>query len=84
MAWEVRDMSGSVFKNNRRDRDTSPNLTGSGMVFGKEVWINAWVKTDKNGEKWISFSFKEKEAKPQQDQAETKTAAQLTDDEIPF
>lgn len=81
MAYEVRDMSGSVFKNNRRDRDTSPELTGSGMIFGKEVWINAWVKTDKNGNKWISFSFKEKQPKAE---ADTRPLSVITDDEIPF
>ena len=81
MAYEVRDMSGSVFKNTRRDRDTSPELTGSGMIFGKEVWINAWVKVDKNGNKWISFAFKEKQPKPEVD---TRPMSQITDDEIPF
>jgi hypothetical protein len=51
------------------------------MIFGKEVWINAWVKTDKNGNKWISFAFKEKQPKPEVD---TRPMSQITDDEIPF
>lgn len=81
MAYELRDMSGSAFKNNRRDRDTSPHMTGSAKLFGKEVWVNVWKKTDKNGETWISFGFKEKEQKPQQDNQPTSEAIS---DDIPF
>lgn len=81
MAYEIRDMSGSVFKNNRRDRDTSPQLTESAMIFGKEVWVNAWVKVDKNGDKWISLGFKEKQPKQE---ADTRPISKITDDEIPF
>ena len=32
MAYEMKDMTGSAFKNNRRDRDTSPDMTGSALV----------------------------------------------------
>lgn len=81
MAYEMRDMSGSVFKNKRRDRENSPQLTGSAMIFGKEVWVNAWVKVDKNGDKWISFGFKEKQPKPQTDNRPTNEAIS---DDIPF
>ena len=81
MAYEVRDMCGSVFKNKRKDKDTSPALTGTGMIFGREVWINAWVKVDKNGDKWISFAFKEKDSKGD---PSTKSSKELTDDDIPF
>ena len=61
MAYEQKDMSGSVFKNKKMDRDTSPNLTGSCKIDGKEYWVNAWTKTDKNGDKWLSLAFKEKQ-----------------------
>jgi hypothetical protein len=82
MAYEMKDMSGSVFKNKKRDRDTSPNLTGSALIFGKEVWVNAWVKEDKNGDKWISFAFKEKQ--PQGTSSAPKQTPSNLDDSIPF
>ena len=81
MAYEVRDMSGSAFNNKRRDRENSPHLTGSARLFGKDVWVNVWKKTDKNGETWISFSFKEKE--PRQEQ-ETRPTNEAIDDIVPF
>lgn len=61
MAYETRDMSGSVFKNNRKTSEKSAEMTGSARIFGRDVWVNAWVKVDKNGDKWLSLSFKEKE-----------------------
>lgn len=62
MAYEVKDMSGSLFINDKREKDTHPNWTGSGKINGKDVWISAWVKQTKNGQDWLSLSFKEKDA----------------------
>lgn len=81
MAYEIRDMNGSAFKNNRRDRDTSPHMTGSAKIFGREVWVNVWKKTDKNGDTWISLAFKEKQPKQEPDDRPTK---EIIDDNIPF
>ena len=81
MAYEQRDNSGSVFKNSRRDRDNSPDLTGTAKVFGRDMWVNAWEKTDKNGDKWVSFSFKEKVPRQEVDTRPTQDAI---DDSVPF
>lgn len=37
--------------------------TGSGLIFGKEVWINAYEKTTKTGKTLLSIVFKEKQQK---------------------
>jgi hypothetical protein len=63
MAYEQRDLSGSLFKNDKREKDTHPNLTGTVMIGGVEYWASGWTKERANGEKWISLSFKPKEAK---------------------
>lgn len=92
MAYELRDMSGSVFTNNRRDRDTSPDFTGTAKISGQEFWINAWRKVDKNGNEWFSFAFKEKQANPNQQTqgnatrngAPRQSVADDIDDSIPF
>ena len=63
MAYEVRDMSGSSFPNDKRHKDTHAHYTGNGMIFGREVWINVWIKETKDGREYLSFSFKEKEAR---------------------
>ncbi len=63
MPFEHRDMSGSIFKNDRREKETHPHYTGSCKINGQEFWISAWIKeaTGKSKGKWMSFAFKPKE-----------------------
>jgi hypothetical protein len=88
MAYEMKDMSGSAFHNSRRDRETSPDLTGSALIHGKEHWVNMWLKTDKNGNTWVSFNLKEKETRQappkQQPVRDDRPTAQIISDDIPF
>jgi hypothetical protein len=45
------------------------------------MWVNVWEKTDKNGDKWFSFSFKEKVPRQEVDTRPTQDAI---DDNVPF
>jgi hypothetical protein len=60
MAFEQRDMSGSLFKNDKRQNDKQPEYKGDCLIDGVAYWISAWVKDSKNG-KFFSFAFKPKE-----------------------
>lgn len=82
MAYETRELSGSVFKNNRKERETHPDLTGEAKIEGKLYWVSAWKKKTKNGDDWFSFSFKEKDFSPAK-QAVESNQQDLSDD-IPF
>lgn len=62
MAYEMKELSGSLFKNDKREKDTHPNATGSCLIDGVEYWVSAWTKKDKNGNPWQSLAFKKKEA----------------------
>jgi hypothetical protein len=85
MAYEMKDMSGSAFHNSRRDRDTSPDLTGSALIHGREHWVNMWLKTDKNGNTWVSFNLKEKEARQAlPKKKDDRPTAEVISDDIPF
>lgn len=65
MAYEQRDMSGSLFKNDKKETEKHPNMTGSALIDGVEYWVSAWTKEGNNG-KWMSLAFKAKDAKPKQ------------------
>jgi hypothetical protein len=56
MAYEMKEGSGSLFKNDRKTTETHPDYTGSIMVNGKEHWFSAWVKEGKKG-KFFSVSI---------------------------
>lgn len=64
MGYEQRDMSGSLFKNADKASDNHPDYSGSCLIGGTEYWMSAWLKESESGRRWMSFSFKPKEAKP--------------------
>lgn len=82
MAYELKEGQGSLFKNERREKDTHPNLQGTILVAGVEYWINGWTKEGAKG-RWISLSVKPKEAAKPAAKAQ-KPASDLSEDDIPF
>lgn len=90
MAYEQKDNSGSLFKNERKTTDNHPDRTGSATIDGVSYWVNGWVKQDKNCNPWLSLAFKRKKAKadhqnerPAPAKAQTRSREE-TDDFIPF
>lgn len=87
MAYEQKDNSGSLFKNDKKTEDKHPNAKGSAMVGGVEYWVSAWTKKDKNGNPWQSLAFTKKEQKPEEAKPAGKPQPggfeQMADD-IPF
>jgi uncharacterized protein (DUF736 family) len=87
--FEQKDNSGALFKNDRKEKDTHPDYRGTCMVNGVEMAMSAWLRTSKNGTKYMSFSFSEPYRK-EQDQRSAQQAARdfggFDDggDEIPF
>ena len=72
----------SLFKNDRKEKDTHPDLTGTINVEGVEYYLNAWTKEGKSG-KFISGSIKLKEAKSAPKPVAA-TAADPFGDDLPF
>lgn len=52
--------SGSLFKNDRREKDTHPHAKGSALIGGVEYWVSAWTNEGKNG-KYQSLKFSRKD-----------------------
>lgn len=79
------ELSGSLFKNDFKTKDSQPSMTGSCMIDGVEYKISAWTKTTASGKPYFSLGFRNAD-----DQyplgtgnPDAKPAPPL-DDEIPF
>lgn len=81
MAFEMRELSGSLFKNEKKTEEKHPGATGSCMIDGVEYWISCWTKEGSRG-RWQSLAFKRKDAKPNAKPAPSNI--EQMDDDIPF
>ena len=63
MAYEQKDNTGSLFKNDRREKESHPHAKGSATIDGVEYWVSAWTKEGQKG-RWQSLSFQRKDDKP--------------------
>ena len=61
MADYDRTNTGALFKNDRKESERHPDYTGSINVGGTDYWLSAWLKTDRNGKKFMSLSVKPKD-----------------------
>lgn len=85
MAFETKELSGALFKNKRKERDTHPDYTGTCKIDGEEFWISAWLNKPKgnpNGETYMSLQFKVKEDRPQP--ARPANGSNFEDEDISF
>ena len=77
----MKDMSGTLGKNDRKTKDTHPDYSGSCVVDGTAYWISGWIKESARG-KFFSLSFKQK------DVVQPTTPAAISaadfDDSLPF
>lgn len=71
MAYEVKDNTGSIFKNDRKESANHPDAKGSCMIDGVEYWISSWNKKTQDGKDWRSLAFqrKEQQAAPQRQES---------------
>jgi len=84
MAYEPKDNTGVLFRNDRKESDRHPDYNGNALIDGREYWISAWLKEGQKG-KFFSFAFKPKEASRQAGAAVTDLRKPNDmDDDIPF
>lgn len=62
--FEIRELSGSLFKNPKQTNEKAPQMTGSCLIGGVEYWVSAWTREGENG-RWQSLAFTKKDEKPQ-------------------
>jgi hypothetical protein len=86
MSYQQRELSGSLFKNQKKEKDTHPDATGTALIDGVTYYVSAWTKTGAKG-RWQSLAFKRKdkqETRQQPASRQGKPAAQDDDGDIPF
>jgi hypothetical protein len=83
MAFDIRENSGSLFANEDRLTDNSPNASGRCRIGGKLYRISSWTKTSGAGTKFMSLAF-QLDAKQEIRDAENEMAKPPFDDNIPF
>lgn len=79
--YEQKDMTGSLFENDKAGNDARPDMRGSVTIDGTKYSLSAWHNESKAGKKYTSIKVSEWQDRP----AQTNGAAQKSlDDEIPF
>ena len=53
---------GALFKNDDKQSDKHPDYKGSINIDGVEYWLSSWIKTSKQGNKFMSLSVQPKQA----------------------
>lgn len=86
MAYEQRDNSGTIFVNNKKEKETHPDRTGKAMIGGVMYWVSGWLKKSAKGEPFLSLAFKPVEEPKKEPTPETAYNPTFpTDgDEVPF
>ena len=84
MDQNKKDNSGALFINDRKEKETHPDLKGSPLINGVEYWISSWDNESKAGKSYLSLSFTEKEKQPQDPQSNKPTgiSARFQEDAI--
>ncbi len=92
MAYEMRDGSGTIFKNKyHEDGDSKPPYKGAIMWRGEKIEVALWVKEGQQG-KFFSVKLQEPREKETRPQEQAKPVIPMSqrlsrvdmDDEIPF
>lgn len=61
--FEHRELTGNLFKNDKRETDAHPHYRGEVKVQGRLYKLSAWIKEGKRG-KFMSLALTEKTETP--------------------
>lgn len=76
MPYELKDNSGSLFENDRKQSDRHPDMTGKVMVNGVEMYVSAWWKQGRSQFLSLAFSdVRKNEVQRQDDRREPQRSA---------
>ena len=71
-----KENKGSIFKNEKKEKDTHPDYTGQINVAGTLYNISAWINESKGGKRYFGLSVSI--PKPKEDNK------RISEDDLPF
>jgi hypothetical protein len=77
MAYELRDNSGSLFLNSKKEKETHPDRTGTAMIDGVTYYVSGWLKKSQGGQQFLSLAFKRKDDQPRQESITERATAKI-------
>lgn len=84
MAFEKRDNTGTLGRNDKKVESKHPDHKGQATINGVDYWISAWIKDGNNG-RFFSLSFSRKDATQSPNSViSAEDRKKVEDDEIPF
>tara|TARA_R100001082_G_scaffold111267_1_gene94587 strand:+ start:5834 stop:6091 length:258 start_codon:yes stop_codon:yes gene_type:complete len=82
--YEHKDMSGNLFKNEKKEKETQPDYNGGCKINGEVYQISAWINKSQNtGKTYFNFKFQSKEEVDKY-KGSKKPITPETDDDLPF
>ena len=85
MAFQLKPNTGSLFKNEKKEKPNQPDYNGTVNVDGKVYYLAGWKKAGKDGTTWLSLAVNEPKQKETTRPAPNQTGTfSDIDDSIPF
>lgn len=60
MVYEPKDNAFSLFRNERKEKDSHPDYRGDGMINGELIEVAAWLRKARDGRTFMSCTVKPK------------------------
>lgn len=80
--FQHKELSGSLFKNEFKEKESQPDYKGNCVIEGVDYSVAAWVNESRNtGKKYFSLKFN---PKGEDTGSKRPTATEIPDDDIPF
>jgi hypothetical protein len=87
MAFEIKPNTGSIFRNENKETETSRDYNGSCKINEPgEYWISAWINKPEGKKPYLSLKFelKQMQKRKEGEPPAGKRIAKEEDDDIPF
>jgi uncharacterized protein (DUF736 family) len=84
MAYEMKEKTFSLFENDKKGNDKSPDWRGKGLIDGKEVRIAIWKRKSASGIEYLSGTVEEPFKPAEQPAEPEQKIEEAVADQIPF